>query len=270
MIYTTFLRGLFRALFGRLPSPPPEGQETGLVLVADGVGGLDLCGTGLVYMTARDREKSAHVVRVVPWGHGFGRWYKDLTNTENLAAQAVAMAAEAEAFLARRPGSPVFLVGKSGGSGVVVGALEKLPEGAVEAAVLLAPALSPGYDLTRALRAVRRELAVFWSPLDVFVLGVGTRVFGTIDRVRSRSAGLVGFRVPEGLDESGRSQYAKLRQIRWNPGMAATGYLGGHVGPDSPAFLRKYVVPLLCGATVEENGGDGPEVSSRARAAPIT
>ena len=27
--------------------------------------------------------------------------------------------------------------------------------------------------------------------------------------------------------------------------MASTGYFGGHVGPDSPAFLRKYVVPLL-------------------------
>ena len=27
--------------------------------------------------------------------------------------------------------------------------------------------------------------------------------------------------------------------------MAPTGYLGGHVGPDSPAFLRRYVVPLL-------------------------
>ena len=37
-------------------------------------------------------------------------------------------------------------------------------------------------------------MVVFWSPLDVFVLGLGTRVFGTIDRVRSVSAGLVGFR----------------------------------------------------------------------------
>ena len=43
----------------------------------------------------------------------------------------------------------------------------------------------------------------------------------------------------------GRLIIAKLRQIRWRPGMAATGYLGGHVGPDCPAFLRKYVVPLL-------------------------
>ena len=82
-------------------------------------------------------------------------------------------------------------------------------------------------------------MVVFWSPFDVFVLGVGTKVFGTIDRVRAFSAGLVGFRVRDG------EAYSKLRQIRWRPGMATTGNLGGHVGPDSPAFLRKYVVPLL-------------------------
>jgi hypothetical protein len=143
------------------------------------------------------------------------------------------------------PGSAVVLIGKSGGTGVVVKALAGLPEGAVDVAVLIAPALSPTYDLTAALRAVRRELVVFWSPLDLIVLGAGTRIFGTIDRVKSVSAGLVGFRAPRPSTDEQRAQYAKLRQVRWRPRMASTGYLGGHVGPDSPAFLREYVVPLL-------------------------
>jgi len=134
---------------------------------------------------------------------------------------------------------------KSGGTGVIVKALEELPEGAVNGVILLAPALSPAYDLTQALRAVRHEMVVFWSPFDVIVLGAGTRIFGTIDRVNSWSAGLVGFRVSEPISEDQRVQYAKLRQVRWRAKMASTGYLGGHVGPDSPAFLRKYVVPLL-------------------------
>jgi hypothetical protein len=81
--------------------------------------------------------------------------------------------------------------------------------------------------------------------MDLVVLGAGTRIFGTIDRVKSVAAGLVGFRVPRSLDDSDRAQYAKLRQVRWRPAMASTGYLGGHVGSDSPAFLRRYVVPLL-------------------------
>ena len=98
-------------------------------------------------------------------------------------------------------------------------------------------------------------MVVFWSPLDMIVLGAGTRIFGTIDRIKSVSAGLVGFRPPSpGTDEQ-KAQYAKLRQVRWRPAMASTGYLGGHVGPDSPAFLRKYVVPLLR----RLDGTQGPE-----------
>ncbi|KAJ3058439.1 hypothetical protein HK102_010502, partial [Quaeritorhiza haematococci] len=125
-------------------------------------------------------------------------------------------------------------------------ALERLDAADVERAVLLAPALSPGYDLTRALERVRRDVVVFWSPLDVFFLGVGTGVFGTSDRVRGRGAGLVGFRTP-GPDAPPRrvEAYAKLRQVRWTPAMSLSGYFGGHLGPDSPRFLSRYVVPLL-------------------------
>ena len=266
MLYTSLLKAYFRARYGEPPAVTPGGAGAGLVLVADGVGGLDLCGTALRYVAGA--EGLPLEVRTLQWGHGLGRWHADLTNVANHRTQAAAIAAEVEALRASRPGAPAFLVGKSGGTGLIVGALEGLPEDAVEVAVLISSALSPAYDLSRALRAVRRELVVFWSPLDLVVLGLGTRIFGTVDRVNSVSAGLIGFRPPPGLDEAGRGQYAKLRQVRWQPGMASTGYLGGHVGPDSPAFLRKYVVPLL---TV----GAGPEVQSGAgssprRDAPIT
>ena len=243
MIYTRVLSAAFRAWYGDPPAVPDDAREgRGLVLLADGVGGLDLCGTALRHVVAA--EGLACDVNVIPWGHGFGRWHADLTNVVNRDLKARLVADEAIAFRAQSAG-PLFLVGKSGGTGVVVKALEHLPEGAAEAAVLIAPALSPGYDLTRALDAVRREMVVFWSPLDVFVLGLGTRVFGTIDGAHAASAGLVGFRVPLGDDGAPEGAYAKLRQVRWGLSMATTGYLGGHVGPDSPAFLRKYVVPLL-------------------------
>ena len=266
MVYSTLLRAMLRARYGEPSAVPPTGDGAGLVLVADGVGGLDLCGTALRYVAAA--EGLPHEVRVNTWGHGFGRWHADLTNVANHEAKAAALATEIEALHAERPGAPAFLVGKSGGTGLVVRALEALGAGQVETAVLISSALSPSYDLSRALRAVRREMVVFWSPLDLIVLGVGTRLFGTVDRVNSVSAGLTGFRPPEGLDAAGQAQYAKLRQVRWRPEMASTGYFGGHVGPDSPAFLRKYVLPLL---TV----GPGPAaesgaVSSPRRDAPIT
>jgi len=230
------------------PSPGPEAEvrnQRGLVLVADGVGGLDLCGTALRYVLGA--ERLPYAIQLFPWGHGLGRWFADLTNAANRDVKARLLADIVERHNTDWPGDPVFLVAKSGGSGVVVKALELLGETTVERVVLLAPALSPAYDLTGALRAVRRDIVVFWSPLDVIILGAGTRLFGTADRVKSVSAGLVGFQVPPLGNLAGSSvhSYGKLRQVRWRPRMAMTGYFGGHVGPDSPMFLRKYVVPLL-------------------------
>lgn len=242
MVITTILR----ALMG--PGPATAGDEpadrAGLVVVADGIGGLELCATGLARVIARrGLPLELHHVR---WGHGVGRWYADLTRTANLRRHADEAADDVRAALAARPDRPVFLVGKSGGAGVVARALEQLPEASVERAVMLAPALSATYDLSGALRAIRRELVVFYSPLDFVLLGAGTRLFGTVDRVRGVGAGLVGFREPAGLDADGRDRYRdRLRQVRWRPSMARSGYLGGHVAVDLPPFLGRYVAPLL-------------------------
>ena len=222
----------------------PDTPAAGLVLVADGIGGLDMCGRALA--RAVKTSGLAYTTWIVRWGHGVGRWYADLTNAADCEARAGDVAETIRLFRGRRPDVPIFLVGKSGGCAVMVKALERLDGPEVERAVLLAPALSPGYDLAPALANVRAEMVVYWSPLDVFFLGLGTGVFGTSDRVRGRGAGLVGFRTPSPGDEAGRvAAYRKLRQVRWSPGMSSTGYLGGHLGPDSPAFLARYVVPLL-------------------------
>lgn len=214
-------------------------------MVIGGVGGLDWCGLALRRLLKH--KQPPYAVEILEWGHGFGRWHADLTNVANRDAGARAIAGAIRLYKGSHPGCPVFLVAKSGGAGVVVKGLELLDQDAVDRVVLLAPAMSPNYDLTGALRAVRREIVVFWSPLDLIVLGAGTRLFGTIDRVKSVGAGLVGFRVPSGdsANLASRREYGKLRQVRWHPRMAASGHLGGHMGPDSPFFLRKYVVPLL-------------------------
>ncbi len=262
MLYTTLLSVLFRAIYGDAPESddaPEEGR--GLILMADGVGGLDLCGMALKHMVAKSGAR--HAVRVFTWGHGPLRWHADLTSVAHHEAKAAVLLGEVSRWLEERPGSPVFLVGKSGGTGLIIRALEQLPEESVEAVVLLAPALSPTYDLSRALRAVRREAVVFYSPLDVIVLGVGTLLFGTIDRIRSVGAGMVGFRRPPVADGDA-DDYRKLRQVRWSPSMATTGYLGGHVGPDLPAFLRKYVVPILTRPIPRTDPGatTGPSVNA--------
>jgi hypothetical protein len=215
----------------------------GLVIVIGGIGGLDWCGIALRRLLKNKRPP--FTIQIFPWGLGFGRWHADLTNISNRDMKAKLIAETIRLYKANQPECPVFVVAKSGGSGVAVKALELLGDKSVERVVLLAPAVSPTYDLTAALHAVSREIVVFWSPLDVLVLGAGTRLFGTMDRVKAIGAGLVGFRLPPVNSAETAREYGKLRQVRWHPRMAASGHLGGHMGTDSPFFLRKYVVPLL-------------------------
>lgn len=247
MILTQILSAFYKQALGAAPVPlsePDLEAGGGLVVVADGIGGLDLLATSLVRVAPE--VGLPHAVCVHRWGHGFARWHADLTDVPHHRRMSGALVEQVETFRDRYPDAPVYLVGKSGGTGIVTWALEQLPEGAVERAVLLAPALSPRYDLSRALRAVGRDLTVFHSPLDLVLLGAGTGLFKTIDRVRSVGAGLVGFRPPIGADDETLALYGeKLRQVRWAPSMARVGYLGGHLGVDTPSFLRAYVAPLL-------------------------
>src|SRR5579864_7440482 len=129
MLYSTLVKSVIRRIYGPPPQTTGVSDEGGQVWVADGVGGLNLLATSLKYVLPP--SGSPHSVRLVPWGHGFGRWPLDLTNVDNHETQAEALAAEVEKFRVQRPGAPEFLVGKSGGTGVVVKALERLPEGSI-------------------------------------------------------------------------------------------------------------------------------------------
>ncbi len=149
MLYSTLVKGAFRSWYGEPPDLSAEHEGQGLVLVADGVGGLDLCGTALRYVMGSLGVK--YTVRVVPWGHGFGRWHADLTNVQNRDTRASGDRCRGKRLSRAGGGRSGLPRRQVGGTGLVVKAAEHLP-GAVEAAVLLSPALSPRYDLTQALR----------------------------------------------------------------------------------------------------------------------
>lgn len=148
-----------------------------------------------------------------------------------------------EKKLRKRPGLQITLTAHSGGTGIAVWALERLPDDMkVQTLVLLAPALSSGYDLSRALSHVRGKAYVFYSRNDQVVLGAGTRLFGTIDGVKSDAAGLVGFKVPENAD---KGQYGKLVQKPYDRSWMAFNNIGNHVGCMSQAFAQNVLAPLL-------------------------
>ncbi|MDQ3440507.1 MAG: hypothetical protein M3478_09180, partial [Planctomycetota bacterium] len=142
------------------------------------------------------------------------------------------------------PERPLYLSCESGGAGVAIWALERLPDDVhVEAVVLVSPALSTEYDLNVALRHVRGRMLVFPSKSDALILGIGTAVFGTMDRRHKKSAGLDGFTRPPGADAD---QYAKLEQYPYRGKMLFTyGNGGGHAWAMYPHFASAWLAPRL-------------------------
>lgn len=143
------------------------------------------------------------------------------------------------------PSLHIVITSHSGGTGLAVWALEKLPPDVkVDRVFLLSSALSPQYDLTKALSHVRGKIYSFFSENDVLVLGAGTKLFGTIDGVRTESAGEVGFIMPPDADFQ---QYQKLVQKPYEKIWMEYGNIGDHIGPMHRAFSMHILAPLVIG-----------------------
>lgn len=224
------------------PTPPPPMEVRGVVFAVDGAGGFQATSQALRQAVA-DRGMPLYV-KPVAWSHGYGRFLADHTDLAHVR-EAGRQLADAVCVVHRQtPNVPVYLVGHSAGSAVVLAAAEMLAPGSVERIVLLAPAVSTCYDLRRALANTRQGVDVFYSERDRGYLGVGVALVGTTDRQRAPAAGRVGFR-PIGKCPADAALYGKLHQHAWNPCVAWTGNHGGHYGGYQPGFLRAYVLPLL-------------------------
>lgn len=229
--------------------PPTKSEEErslaedGVVYAIDGVGGVGYFPRNLEQ--ALEESGVPYPVRQHYWSHGIGRWYKDLTNEARVQQYGESLADAIIGYKTRNPDKPVFIVARSGGTAVALEALRHLPDNSVERVILLSSGLSPDYDMRDALGAVRTEIVSFWSKRDGLVLGLGTRMFGTLDRVHTDAAGRVGFSVPEDLPDEEAELYEKLVEVEWEAPMKATGNHGTHVGSAAPAFLREYVTPYL-------------------------
>ena len=155
------------------------------------------------------------------------------------------VAARIEELLTKDPDLKIRLVCHSGGAGIAAWALERLPEGMlVETLVLVAPALSQRYDLSKALAHVRGKAYAFTSENDAIVLGAGTRLLGTIDGVKEEASGLAGFTKPAGADDA---QYAKLVPMPYRREWMELGNIGDHVGPMGRTFAREVISPIVQG-----------------------
>ncbi|MGE5608088.1 MAG: hypothetical protein ACM359_02435 [Bacillota bacterium] len=167
-----------------------------------------------------------------------------LQGQELHSAQSRKVAEKLTAFARQHPNRPIYITSHSGGCGVAVWALEQLPENVkINTLVMFAPALSPNYDLSKALSHVTDRAYVFSSPHDTIVLGTGTKLFGTIDGLKVEAAGLNGFIQP---DQADPAQYKKLSPHPYNKQwLAKYGNAGSHICALRPLFAREYVATLL-------------------------
>ncbi|MEO6435161.1 MAG: hypothetical protein ABIP55_05310, partial [Tepidisphaeraceae bacterium] len=153
------------------------------------------------------------------------------------------------------PGSRITITTHSAGAGIIVWALAQLPRDiTIDTLVFLAPALSPTYDLTPALRHVSGKAYVFYSPYDAAVLGMGTTMFGTVDGVKTEASGKVGFQRPATADAE---QYAKIVQFPYRTSWVKLGNIGDHIGVMRRAFAREVLAPLLVRGSVTPRLGGG-------------
>jgi pimeloyl-ACP methyl ester carboxylesterase len=162
-------------------------------------------------------------IRIIEWGDRPLGSLSNLVSYERNLERARSIANEIADYQRCYPGRPVTLVGYSGGAGIAVLAAERLPENTqVDRLILLAAALSRQYDLRRAQERCSGAIINCYSHLDWFVLDLGTRLLGTIDRKMTTAAGKCGFdpaRLP-----------GRVQQVAWIPQWRRLGNDGGHAG----------------------------------------
>jgi hypothetical protein len=221
------------------PHHPPPAQNT-YIQHLPGIGGRPLFDVN--WVKALGAGGVADHLEVYDWMKPYS-WIGALRAYDHNRAEAKVIARKIFQKLAADPQANIILTSWSGGCQVVIWALEDLPaEAKVQSVVMIAPAISPTYDLSRALAHVRGSLFACTSPGDWFVLGWGTSLFGTSDGVKTNAAGMVGFTTPKGADAE---QYKKLVQLRYAAGWLKYGNLGGHNGGISADFARQILAPKL-------------------------
>lgn len=239
------LFGLWGHVQGLVRRPRvPEGADTasrrrrGLTLILGGIEGPSQYSVAMVRGVLASGYGGA-VVRV-DWNRGLllVRLLRNLMSRRHHERQSDRLVEKIVRHRAACPESPVCLLAQSGGCWIVVRALEKLPAGVtVRAAVLLCPAISTRHDLSEAALRCDGALVSVRGPCDLFLLGIGTTLFGTSDRVHGPAAGWIGWRVhPE-----------RLVDLRWHPRWLRYGYWGSHVTTSAVGFIAHVIAPYFKG-----------------------
>lgn len=213
--------------------------NTSTLLVLNGIDGPGPWYNPLV-SSLRDAH-AADDVEMCNWGGPLMLW-------PNLSSQTIHT--QAERNLVKRinqcrelsPNGRITLLGHSAGCGVILGALQRLPEDTrVDTVVLLAPCVGKDHDLSAALSHVTGTMHVFYSDRDATLLS--TTVTGTYDYAWNGAAGRDGF----ATSQLSADLQSHLQQHPYDPDWRKLKHGGGHFGYRERPFITAIVTPLVTG-----------------------
>ena len=211
----------------------PVSSARGRVLIMPGVGNTRFHLAGFVERV--EQQLPNFEIEVRSWGTPF-RMLENLRAEERNFSTAAEIATELAAWRRAHPDDELYVVGYSGGGGMVTLVTAALPDDVkIDRLILVAPAISPDYPLEqRVLPHVTEFVANFASSLDLQV-GWGTRTFGTIDRKNTASAGAVGFELAD----------PRVLQHLWSSEDIPFGHFGNHLSYLNRRWQDAKLMPTL-------------------------
>lgn len=233
------------ASFHRQCATPGRLKE-GLIIILPGIEGCSTINDSI----ARGLIAGAlpHALKIIDW-RKYRPWNPlHLAMLRHNQAQAAGIADFICKYQRDYPGRPVHLIGHSAGAGIALFVLENLSAtNCVESVILLAAAVSRQFNIQSLLKRTRRGIWNFFSPLDLPTVGLGTIVFGTMDRRHTISAGALGFRtvhdsISNAVDPE--SIEPQLRQMRFRTTMIRSWNFGGHFGSTNAVFVQHHIAPI--------------------------
>lgn len=218
----------------------PERLDAGLVLILPGIEGRSFFNMAIL-QGLLDADVP-YALDIVDWTTGnkllalyhLRSWQRNLRVAGELAARIAE-------YRQLYPGRPVWIIGHSGGGAMALLTAQSLPDDVrLTGLILLAAAISPGFDLSIARAKVERGLWNFYSWLDCLFTGLGTTVFGTIDGRHGPAAGMIGLRTPS--DDNGLTV---VTQTCHGWAMTRQFNLGGHFGCVHRVFIEEAIASIL-------------------------
>ncbi len=223
------------------PRPNAEQLDEGLIIMLAGIEG------GWLNMSEAQRGfRLANVSQAIEqyrWHHSM--WpFTNLMDSEANARSAHKLADHITQYAQTYPDRPIDLVGYSGGGGIAILAAEELPDDiTLRHIILIHAAISPDYDLTDALHHTHGNLINVHSRWDWFMVGLGTRVFGTIDRQFGPSAGMIGFNLDKACPNP--QDRSRIIQSPWSFDDLKNRRWGGHFAIHLFGINHNYIAPYL-------------------------